>query len=389
VGRVRVSRPVPRRALAAASIVVASAVVPATAAAAPEVVGTPTVAGPPALVAWTAGRSVSVAGADGVGRRAVARLTARFDPQADLVLSRDGRRLAVVTGSSVKVADLIIGGPLRTLDRGGDHDIVRWSPAGDRLLLVGGTIRLCDVASQTPCRRVARNTADEYGATWSPDGTQFAYVRSSPVAAETGSNVGDVVRQDAAGRVHVLERSVLRGTRRTSPVSPVWTARGLAWSSWTERVVNEGVTRTATRLLTADGRVRTITAADAAGASAVPFTLASDSPSGDLIGLQYREPGGVASGRSSLRLMRLSPFGAVRPWGLSLVVDAGNLSTTVDDYLGTLADGRVAVARGTMRGDVQTTTVRLVAPGRPLGPVLAEGSSVAIASAYPNEAIDF
>jgi dipeptidyl aminopeptidase/acylaminoacyl peptidase len=369
----------------AAVVVLAGVALPTAARATPDAVATPTAAGPPALVAWTAGRIVSVAGPDGVGRRVVARVARGH--QADLTLSRDGRRLAIVTEESVKVADLTAGGPLRTLARGRNSSIPRWSPDGSRLLLVGGAVRLCDVAAQTPCRKVADRTADEYGATWSPDGTQFAYLRASPLAERTGSNVGDVVRQDATGREHVLERTVLRGARLTSPVSPVWTARGLAWSAWTSRWRDDHITRTATRLLAPDGRVRTITAADRVGAAIVPFTLVSDAPGGDLVGLQYRVTADDAI-RSSTRVMRLSPSGVVRPWGVELA-NADQAESADDEYLGALADGRIAVARERTRAGRDTTSVHLVSRRGPLGPPLAVGSAVAVATAHPNEAIDF
>jgi hypothetical protein len=411
VGRVRVSRPVPRRALAAASVLLAGVVLPAAARAAPDATAAPTAAGPPALVAWSSGRDVLVAGPDGAGKRIVARLRSERDLES-LTLSGDGRRLALVTSRfdgpwrtadlvrAVRVVDLTAGGPLRTLARNSSHDLVRWSPDGQRALLVGDTIRLCDVAAQTPCRGVARGVRGRSGATWAPDGVRFAYVRAGTgktprVGARAASAV---VVDDGAGRGRVLERETRSGRRASFVESPVWTARGLAWTTVAitfDADFQDGtITRSSTRLVGADGRRRTATASAVSRRTAIPFVLASDSPSGDLIGTRTRLRGATGDALRT-ELVRLTPSGTTPPWGLALAdrpLEAG----TNDTYLGMLADGRVAVERTTTKpqspsrvGARRTpkdyrTAVHLAGPGGSLGPALASAfGAVAVATPFP------
>lgn len=409
----RVPRSVPRRVLVAASAAVTVGVaVPSAARAAPEAVATPTTAGPPALVAWSSGRDVLVAGPDGDGRRVVARLRRAGDLNA-LALSPDGRRLALVSTTvdagrvrdPVRVADLTAGGPLRTLARDGSHRIVRWSPDGRRALLVGDTIRLCDVAARTPCRGVARNVQDDFGATWAPEGVRFAYIGSGdgrpPRDAGDPSNL---VLNDGTGHERVVERATQAGRRSSQPWSPVWTARGLAWTTEaiTSSVDGEDLsfTRSSTRLLGADGRRRTVAATSRPRRAYLPFALASDSPSGDLIGVRYAFRDGPDLALDG-ELLRLTTSGATPSWGLTLPGDIGDEGGKRDVYLGLLADGRAAVARVTVEpadpppadaraasrrvaeGD-DRTTVHLVGPGGPLGPALATGDGpAAVATPFP------
>ncbi|WP_022927899.1 TolB family protein [Patulibacter americanus] len=408
----RVSRPVPRRALVAASACLACVALPATARAAPDAVATPTVAGPPALVAWSSGRDVLVAGPDGAGRRVVARLRSERDLDS-LTLSADGRRLALVTSRfeslstasdlirAVRVADLTAGGPLRTLARNSSHEIVSWSPDGQRALLVGDTIRLCDVAAQTPCRGVARNVRGRYGATWAPDGLRFAYVRAQAGRRPQGPapEASNLVVGDGTGRERTVERERRSGRRGTLTVNPVWTARGLAWTTlsvaFAEDLQDARFTRSSTRLLGADGRRRTVAALPVSRRTILPFVLASDSPSGEPIGVRsvYR---GTAEDSLVDELVRVTPSGTISPWGLTLANDVLIDGGVRDEYLGTLADGRAAVARtvaerrSPSRIDEPRTpadwnvTVHLVGPNGSLGPVLASAfGAIAVATPYP------
>jgi dipeptidyl aminopeptidase/acylaminoacyl peptidase len=398
---VRVSRPVPRRAFAAASVLLACVAVPDVAAAAPEIVATPTTAGPPALVAWSSGRNVFVAGPDGVGRRVAARLD-RVGELTALALSADGRRLAFVTNGlaaipdrmtyrgtgAIRIADLSVGGPLRTLARDGHHDAVRWSPDGRRLLLLGHTIRMCDVAAQTPCRSVARRVQPLHGATWAPDGVRFAYVGAG--GRTRPEDPDHLVLNDGAGHERVLERETESYRRSTLPVTPVWTARGLTWTTWTLSDGGEGdVIRTATRQLRPDGDVRTLTAAAPRGRTWLPFTVSSDSPGGEPIGFRHTVRGTGGSARLDARLMRLGPSGAATAWGLTLPEGPEDEQGTQPAYLGMLADGRAAVAARSGDADDVTagrpaeTTLHLVPPGGPLGPAVATGGVVSVATPFP------
>jgi hypothetical protein len=397
-------------------ILAAGAAAPGAAHAAPEAVATPTVAGPPALVAWSSGRRVFVAGPGGVGRRVVARLRKATDLDT-LELSTDGRRLALVTSAyadtptgrirpAVRIADLVAGGPLRTLARESSHGAIQWSPDGLRALLVGQTIRVCDVAAQTPCRSVARRVDPAFDATWAPDGVGFAYVGSGPGRARQGKarDRSNLVLNDGAGHERILEREVTSRRGGTQPMNPVWTARGLAWT--TVKAISRGngrnvsFTRSSTRLLGPDGRVRTIAATSRPLRSFLPFALASDSPSGDLIGIRttLRKGAGLALDGE---LLRLTPSGATPRWGLTLPGDIGDEGGVRDVYLGMLADGRAAVARlavepapalpGERRAASRriaegdgTTTVHLVGPGGPLGPAVAVGDGAAsVAVPFP------
>jgi hypothetical protein len=384
--------------------------------AAAEVSATATTAGAPAFVAFAAGRDVLVAGRDGTGRRVVARLS-RSGRLDDLTLSRDGRRLAISTTrsggraslASVRTADLVGGGPLRLLDRGGWNDAVRWSPDGSRVLLVGDTMRACDVVARAPCRELTDEAARVSDATWSPVGRQIAYLRTLR-GEESGARPG-LVRRDAAGREHVLERPAERPHGARFPLAAVWTRRGLAWTTWTLRFDDDSedfeVLRTATRLLGPDGRTRTITAAAPRGRTLAPFTVASDSPSGEPIGLRY--VWSADEGRLALRsqVLRLAADGTRVPWGLTLAGDVGDEGGVEDRYLGMTADGLLAVAHlrvppadppppddelpppGETSRKVLSSgddvSVHLLAPGGTLGPAIAAGPVVSVATPYPNE----
>jgi dipeptidyl aminopeptidase/acylaminoacyl peptidase len=377
----------------------------------PDVAATTTTAGPPALVAWSSGRNVLVAGPDGAGQRVVARLR-QASILSSLTLSAGGRRLALVTGSfgadgsgGVRVADLTAGGPLRTLAREGRHAVVRWSPDGRRALLVGDTIRLCDVAAQTPCRSVAQGVQDEFGATWAPDGTRFAYIGSGAGRSPRNDREepANVVLNDGSGRERILERERRAGLRKSQPWSPVWTLRGLAWTTlsllYSADSEDLAFTRSSTRLLGADGRIRTVSATSRPRRAFLPFALTSDSPSGDLIGVRTTFRSSGTGFALDGELLRLTLSGATPRWGLTLPGDLGDRGGVRDVYLGMLADGRAAVAHIPVEAEVpppadarsasaraavpETTTLHLVGPGGALGPALASGDAVAVATPYP------
>ncbi|WP_026910405.1 PD40 domain-containing protein [Patulibacter minatonensis] len=354
-------------------------------------------AGPAAQVAWLDGRRLRVATPDGASRT-VGRLLHGARGDVELQLSGAGDVLAVTTARQSWVVPVAAGGVPSRLRHDGDDVLtggaLRFSPDGRRLLLVGGgTLVRCPVAPVGDCAVDARNALSEHGASWSPDGSRYAYVRA-PAGAAGSSDVGDLVVADPSepGATHVVQRTTTtgRGARRTVsyPTPPIWTADGLSWSVVVGR--DDGpARRVRTRTQGTDGRIRTVFSAPAErGGVALPFVAASGSPDGGLVGLRVRD---VAERRRDgtdhrdvVDLQRGDGTG-IRDYGVDVPVrdDRG------DRVLGLLADGRVAVESRAFGGS-GVRQLRLAVPGRTsLGRPVARGEAVTVATPYPNEARDY
>jgi dipeptidyl aminopeptidase/acylaminoacyl peptidase len=368
----------------------------------PDVVDAPVPAGPPAAVAWTEGRRVRVS-APGSAPRTVARLGRVRPEAAQLSLSRDGRHLVVVGDEGTTDLPIAAGGrPVRLADSFGEGASgVRWSPDSRRLLLVQGSIVRCAVEPTASCTPTGVTRAvGEFGASWSPDGTRFAYIRSHRSKTAPDTELGDLVTVPATGQgaTQVVERAVFGTRERTYPTPPVWTRAGLAFTVYGERVSASGAdgeptavgpSRVRTRILGPDGRVRTLTAAAPGRGELLPFLASADSPSGRLLGLQAVVQRGAGTDPDAPRLRfalrTLGSDGSLAPYGVSFA-DHGSRT---DEVLGVLADGRVAV-RTIGRGGFGPASLRFVTPGAPgRGATVAKGSAVSAAVAYPNDALSF
>ena len=361
---------------------------PASAAAAPpDLRVQPAPAGPPATTAWVSGRDVLVAedpAGVGAGRR-VARLT-RTVGAPEVSLSRDGRHLAVMGGEGVWSVPIAAGGPPTRLgdvpeDGAGG---VRWAPDGRQVLLVNGSITHCVVEPQVRCRKAATNGVAEFGASWSPDSTTFAYTRARRDRGNTG--VGDLVtRPVAAGPVRVVARATFGKRRVRFPTSAVWTRSGLAWTTYAGRNVRDFEFRLSTRLRRPDGTVRTLAASPAlTGKVLVPFLVSAETPSGNLLGQRIDSPSGTIDDEASVALRTLSASGRQAPYGVSY--REGKHST---DILGVLADGRIAVQRR-LDADGLRYALHLVTPGKPgLGNPVRTASAVSATVAFPNDSRSF
>jgi dipeptidyl aminopeptidase/acylaminoacyl peptidase len=354
---------------------------------APDVEDRPGAPGPAAQIAWVKGRDVLVAPDAGTRPgRVVARLRAPVGADGGLALSRDGRNLVVITTSGTWVVPVSAGGrPTRLGDSIGQGESgVRWSPDGRQVLLVTGDITACTVEPTVACRRVVRGTAvDELGASWSPDGARFAYVRRHPSKLVRNAELGDLVTVDAAGggTPRVVERATFSRRRLTYPVPPVWTSAGLVWSSYSgPRDAVPG--RVRTRILQADGRVHTLTAGAAfRGRTVVSFLASGETPTGQLLGTAVTR---TSRNRYRFALTTLGLDGALHPYGVSFPASGGDSRP-----LGVLADGRVAV---TVTGDDSSTRQKLylLAPGSTgLGTPVVTGPVVSAAVAHPDETRGF
>ncbi|MEV4421459.1 hypothetical protein AB0L40_15970 [Patulibacter sp. NPDC049589] len=353
---------------------------------------TATAPGTPGQVAWTDGRLVRVRDASGA-RRTVARLRRPIDARDGLTLSRDGRRLAVVAEDGLWTVPVADGGPaVRIGDRLGYYELVRWSADDRRLLYVGErSLNLCDAAG--PCRELRDDSADEFGATWAPDGGAVAYVRRrGSSGGEDDSEPGDLVAVDlASDRTTVVERATGTGDRFAGPLPPTWTRGGLAWSS--ARYAGEDADapqRVRVRLRGADGRTRTLTSSTVTPKSPDILLVGGEAPDGAVAGLLFSDGESTDSTAVSHAAV-LGADGVPRPIGPAIRQTRRTRMT----LLGRLADGRIAVqSESTRNGRLWRTALYVVAPdatrlGAPA--VVGQGPAgrVSAAMAFPNDASAF
>jgi hypothetical protein len=366
---------------------VASAAAVALLAVAPPTSGVAAAGGPPALYAVRDGRSVAVAGVDGT-RRTVLRLARSSRGDVALALSGDGTRLAARHGDdAVRVVDLA-SGRVRTIRRTGRAVVLRFSPDGTRLAVVGARpgrfrdqLRTCAVGSRR-CRIVGGRRV--LGApAWAPDGRRLAWMVAVGEDAAPDLVVGD------GRRSRTIARAPLRGSRVWLPESPTWDGSGVAWASTRVRLRDgELAGILASRIQRWDGQaVRTVVARPAD--EGIP--LAAIAPVGGgpgLVALAARD------GRTSseLRLVTVDPGGTVEETGVVL----GRFGYDAGDGvrgLHPLVDGRIAVVVGGAddvpghgrRPRLQLVTIGGVG-GSSGGPVVAEGDELTVATPWPGGA---
>lgn len=343
------------------------------------VTAAPGAAGPPVALVWRTGRLVRGSALDGTGRRTLARLPRAASVEA--APSPDGRRIALVAGDRLWTLDVDRPAAVPR-DRGGVDvaDVLRWSPDGSRIAVVGRDgLDVCGATDVGPagCDRWTGGLSSDEGATWSPDGARVAVVRA------------DLALVTTDGRsTRVVERHPFRDPLIAYPFPPVWTRAGLTWSTLELRLEGgelAGVGRTRIRRLGAEGP-RTLAVLPRAGREFVAFAVGGEDLDGTVLGVRQRWT--PQSGTASLfDLRRLPPDGspdptAVRVGPFDPVM--GNASATV---AGTLADGRVAlVVRG--RED-RPARLYLSRPAEGLGRRVLLADEVAVATALPGNPVPF
>ncbi len=101
----------------------------------------------------------------------------RCDPGTGLVISPDGRRIALTKNGAVQLWDAATGRPLRTLGGHMDRTIgLAFHPDGRQLAATGwdGTVRLWDAETGTEARLFRGPWGIAFAAAYSPDGTRIS-----------------------------------------------------------------------------------------------------------------------------------------------------------------------------------------------------------------------
>lgn len=347
-------------------------------------VAAPGAVGPPVPIVWRTGREVRGSGLDGGGDRRLLHL--RSAGRVAATPAPDGTRVAFMDGDRLRVLQVADGGIRDIGTIRGATPVLRWSPDGTRVAApadVGLTV--CDVGpGAVGCRRWSGRLAAGTGATWSPDGRSVAVVRFPEPSGGAPEHQVLTVTDGRTSRTVERFRSSAGGTRLPQVSPPVWTRAGLGWSVLDLRLEGgelAGITRARVRLRSGN-RSRTLASGPLTGSTFEPFRFAGEAADGTLLGVRTR----MRRTASTFDLRSLTPGGTSRSAGVALGAFDPEMGNPSAEVLGTLSDGRVAVA---VRGE-ETARFRLhlAVLGRSAGPMIRRADEVAVATTHPGNPVE-